>query len=979
MYDLSELFDRFPEMQQIKKAPSLYTINGIGTSVYGQRDFDLETGTYVKTLWFTFLFIPIVPLGAYRVVDVPPGWAFLGKVPVSGVAKGWPVLLLLVGLGIFGGIGLKNHLESPEYAAQQKLAQADGLREDGKLAEAAALYRDVAESGTEHAGRAMQTVADMLSDKALGEPVDAMEVAGVFRAAWDLRRQPQGVADLFDRGMRFAAARAADNPTGSLAVLDAVEPAAPDFKATLPLRQKILERLVQERGDDVELLSKLAVTYERAGQRERCLALLEPHAKHLGTTEGARILGLLYYDNGKHDAALTLLQAYADQRLAAVEEADKQFRTALHSAEDNVISSLKTGHASGFDYARYRRSSQAQQDAQVAEYISEHLRDNAQLARRREEFVRLGVVVPVALDLGMMRLGRAQRMGDPAERKGELERAEKTFLAVRGLAGDQAAYRLSLGQVYYWLGKQAEGRKLFDETLAADNRRYETVMLVARLLRELGAMDEARHLSEEAYGQKGIDDRKRHEAALLRALSPIDHDDALAWLEKSNQSDPEVKAYLAETRGHKAMTEGREDAAAAAFRDAIAVYAAQPESAATLNNGAIAYLGLLRASGELSALDRALAMQQKATELKPGDGILVGNVASLLLSKAAAELAGGRIDYPTLRLQPEVADFDYLYADAAGRAALAQRARGHATIVTARTQLDRALILAPNNAMLYMTYARLLTFLDETKPLGDLGRRAAESRPDLGAARQRLVEHWQGKRDAQRKPEASVATARAERIATAARRSGGATFAIAVGQLMRARGAEEVLGMPIDTDALVRQAEEAHRLAPSLAAQNNLRTAHLMRASKMLAAKEPEYAKMVERAGRALGSSYLLAAALWRDGPARKAALASADVQRALTLLRESAEAFPVNVDAWTWVMLRALDANAGDRYAATLKNDLLHKERRELDGRFEVAGDPVSALRRCWLLEATGSPGDPRAILQRCAADGGPLPFDVP
>src|SRR5437660_963105 len=92
---MQELYERFPDMQPISSPPSLTTINGIGLMLYGHRDFDEATRTYVKTLWFTLLFIPIFPAGAYRVADAPNGgWFFLGKVPTSGTARAWPLLLL---------------------------------------------------------------------------------------------------------------------------------------------------------------------------------------------------------------------------------------------------------------------------------------------------------------------------------------------------------------------------------------------------------------------------------------------------------------------------------------------------------------------------------------------------------------------------------------------------------------------------------------------------------------------------------------------------------------------------------------------------------------------------------------------------------------------------------------------------------------------------------------------------------------------
>ena len=41
--------------------------NGIGTSYYGNRDKEPD-GSYVTTKWFVFLFLPVFPLGSYRVL-----------------------------------------------------------------------------------------------------------------------------------------------------------------------------------------------------------------------------------------------------------------------------------------------------------------------------------------------------------------------------------------------------------------------------------------------------------------------------------------------------------------------------------------------------------------------------------------------------------------------------------------------------------------------------------------------------------------------------------------------------------------------------------------------------------------------------------------------------------------------------------------------------------------------------------------------
>jgi hypothetical protein len=43
-----------------------YSINGIGTQCYGERDFRSD-GSYVTTKWFTILYVPVFPLQSWRV------------------------------------------------------------------------------------------------------------------------------------------------------------------------------------------------------------------------------------------------------------------------------------------------------------------------------------------------------------------------------------------------------------------------------------------------------------------------------------------------------------------------------------------------------------------------------------------------------------------------------------------------------------------------------------------------------------------------------------------------------------------------------------------------------------------------------------------------------------------------------------------------------------------------------------------------
>jgi hypothetical protein len=49
----------------------MFTINGCGTKLYGSEDESWEDGSYTATKWIVILFVPIIPICSYRVLD---GW-----------------------------------------------------------------------------------------------------------------------------------------------------------------------------------------------------------------------------------------------------------------------------------------------------------------------------------------------------------------------------------------------------------------------------------------------------------------------------------------------------------------------------------------------------------------------------------------------------------------------------------------------------------------------------------------------------------------------------------------------------------------------------------------------------------------------------------------------------------------------------------------------------------------------------------------
>ena len=84
-------------VKQIASPPTMFTFNGIGTRLYGKRGYDPHSQSYVSTLFFTFIFLPIFPLASYRVRNVGGGqYQFLGKVPIKLTAFIAPVIVAVV-------------------------------------------------------------------------------------------------------------------------------------------------------------------------------------------------------------------------------------------------------------------------------------------------------------------------------------------------------------------------------------------------------------------------------------------------------------------------------------------------------------------------------------------------------------------------------------------------------------------------------------------------------------------------------------------------------------------------------------------------------------------------------------------------------------------------------------------------------------------------------------------------------------------
>jgi tetratricopeptide (TPR) repeat protein len=962
--------DKFPDMRPIVSAPSLSNVNGFGSTMLGRRNYDPESDTYVKMHCFCVLFLPLLVRGAYRVADAHGGgWYFLGRVPLPGLARLWNVLCPLLLLAAGGLVGWHFYTSSAGYIAGQKMKEAEQLVAEGQAKRAAKLYREVMGGPTSHA----KPARDKLKGLAESSSASAEEMAGVFAIVLELHRQNDLlVPDLYERGLGLVKKHATADPRGALAVLETIASLAQKPGEIMKLRRPLLERLVASDPKDVELASRLAVVYDELGELALCEKLLRRHEKQLGVLEGAGILGRIYTTQGKYEQAHALLNPYVEEHLPKLQEAERVYKGALENAQKRAAEEFTPGTATNVDFVKFDKANDAEKNAIFRAYILGKIKDDPGIRSAQQELAKQWRVIPASIELGMVKLHRAQKLADPEARRKELESAEKTFLSIRSLAGEQDDYRINLGQVYYWLGKHAEGRKLFDELLKKRDRAFATLFTVSRILREVGAVSEARSLIEEAY-KKATEANQKQGAALLRAIMHIDLDDRITWLGRANPDNLDAKALLSSARGHKAQEEGKDDEAIKHFRAAIATYGKMPENSATLNNCANVHFALYQVTFDRAEFTRGADKLDRALALLPGDSILLSNAVGVLLDNATHDVIGGAIDFKVLKRVAGLHLLPYLYRDQAGRQKYNERLGKHPGMIKARGYLEKLLVLAPKQASAYVELAELFALNRDLEGLRGLQERLGRVELDLVQQKREALDAYAGKKDEKSRQEFKVALSKQQKVLEAARKVGGVTLAVAASTLSATKMSTVSVGLEVDPDEVVKLAEEAHTASPSSGTQSGLVASLIFRAHRTLIKTEPAYAEMARKTQRSLGSD-LVRYVLVRKGELGDKAMANPDVKRAIQLQLDTGKRFPQDRGPRSWALLQRANPEEAARIVQVVQKDAVSQTARAIN-RILSPWSATVALEAHWALLLAGKEALALEVLKQSAAQGIPLP----
>jgi archaellum component FlaC len=168
--------------KHIKSAPSLGSINGFGFTLYGHSDYDPESHSYSTTHYFIALFLPILPLGRYRVIAAGGRrYRFLGKIPFRAFER-WHLGISLSAIGIAILMMIANSsgtnpysttTTSSGYTSRPLSSTADSPSRDASFTPATHVPSDSATSSSVPSSASPEADANGAALKSLGERIDA--------------------------------------------------------------------------------------------------------------------------------------------------------------------------------------------------------------------------------------------------------------------------------------------------------------------------------------------------------------------------------------------------------------------------------------------------------------------------------------------------------------------------------------------------------------------------------------------------------------------------------------------------------------------------------------------------------------------------------------------------------------------------------------------------------------------------------------
>lgn len=892
-----QLRQKYPDMKPVKRAPTLFSLNGFGLSLAGSRRKDLQLETLVKSHVITLLFIPVFTLGSYVVTPAENGgYYFLGKVGKGSFARFWNTFLIIALAGFISLGWWKAKQNSPEAIAKRKIAEAQAEAEAGRPIIAANLYLAHLNSGLPMQDEAREGLKENFKSGINSDQPGKISTAlQIMTRSPGFRNQNQKFySEMSALALERAKHFSESNPAASLEVIERLDRLSAknlDLEDLNTQRHQLLLTLTEAQPDNPGLASKLAVILENEEKYEEAFALLNTHVDRLEDLEGSRILGQLMLGQGSPEIAAKLLDNYTKPRIKKWKDAEVRYNNHLETAYNRILAELNSNQGPASFYKEWEDATSENEKSEIVDsHIYGEIKKQPSFISTLEAYEGSSAIVPVIMDLGISELQSAQSTDDPSKREELLQSAEDRFLSLQASSGNSAQYKFFLGQVYFWSGRQEEGRKLFDEILADSDRSFENLLTLAETLREIGNTTEAKKLAEEAFNKTGVLPERKSDAASLMALMADDLDEKISWLEKITNKDLATKTRLAETKGHQLANEGKTKEAIQNFKEAAEGWANLPLTSSTMNNGALVESALFNLTGDISHHEKGSEFMERAVKLEGNNSIVLGNASSFLLSTSVMQVIGDKIHPRLIQEGVGVGSLRLLYRDEKSRQPLLDELRTNSNFIKALEFLDRAILLAPNNRSHYATALSLHSYLKNEEGLKSLARRMEAAQLDNSEQIAAMKEFISGADDTEIRESQKTGLEYQQKLLTEI--SDNIAKQQIIANMVDSRLSLFSVGDPVDYDTEIALLGDAMKIAPSTRIQSSLKKAHLQKACESLANENPDLKKLVESSRRFTDAESILALGLTSDS-LRPAILANPVAQKSFQIATEFENHFP--------------------------------------------------------------------------------------
>lgn len=825
---------------------------------------------------------------------------------------------------VVGGIWWGVHTSNPQYKAKQQLNEAKQLAADGKPLVAAGLFLEVMNRGyfiEESKVGYRQAVEPFIQHAELDERLRVYSLLG--NQIGGVKPQlPDLVAAAVAAAFKDVNDLAEDQPDRGLEVAERLKILDPGHKGLPALGLKLLERVVATQPENTPRAVELALIYEKDEQLEEAGKLLAPHRRKLGVTEGARLLGQINLSDGDYEGAFQLLGPYVKSKMDLLHRTEKSYTNTLNNISQAAIKRLEDGLASKSWYDRYNAASETEKGNMVDEYVGQFMKNDARYKRAVANMETANEFVNVALDLGVAQLNRAQGIADPKARKSALNDARKTFLSIQSFAGQSNEYLLFMGQVNYWLGNAAEGREQFEQLMEQTKKAFNIMLAVANSVREVGDINWARELVEEAYTGT-IKKEEMYAAARQRALMNKDTDDQIKWLELSDPEAADTIISLNTARGRKAMEDDMKAEAAKFFREAVRGYEKLPRNASTLNNKALAYQDLYSVSGSVAEFMHCVELMNEATKLSPEDAILTINSATIAFTAAYFEMLTNHLDFSVLKSRPDISMVSLLFENETGRKGVHARLRESKTFKKAVTQLDRSMVLSPKRANSYLLSLEVNRALRDLTALKKLSQQVASAEPDVELLKESYLAAYAPDADPDQTIE-SLRMSLAETTRNLMKLKDRSSPTAVMLRLQRLSIQSSLIreGAQSDLTALTKSARKLVQDVNNRSTRGLLLEVLSLQALQELLAQHPSLVPVEKQTRNLFSSANFLIHVLEQGGAPAQFLTDNAAAKEAAGLYREIQDQFPDRPSPKSWAFIRHFDPAYAQKMVARMKAD---------------------------------------------------------